>query len=99
MMDSQSHWFQLAKELTAGSRTLIEMIIRSNSGLASERKFLRIKRKIERYEKMLQKELDELMNQSQDISLFEKHSINEISYTGSIVPSYSHRNIPLLQID
>ncbi len=41
----------------------------------------------------MKKELDELLNQSQDLSVFDKPSNNEASYSASATPSVSQRNI------
>lgn len=42
---------------------------------------------------MVRKELDELMNQSQDLSIFDKPSVNEISQSASFTPNISQRNV------
>ena len=75
-MESQSKWFQITRELTNNSRTLIELISRSNSTLINDRKYQRIKKRTEKFEKIVKKELDELLNQSQDLSVFDKPSVN-----------------------
>ena len=42
---------------------------------------------------MAKKELEELLNQSQDLSVFDKPSNNEVSYSASATPNVSQRNI------
>ena len=42
---------------------------------------------------MAKKELDQLLNQSQDLSVFDKPSNNEVSYSASATPNVSQRNI------
>jgi hypothetical protein len=76
LMESQNKWFQITRELTSNSRTLIELISRSNSTLINDRKYQRVKRRTEKFERMVRRELDELMNQSQDLSIFDKPSVN-----------------------
>ena len=93
LMESQNKWFQITRELTANSRTLIELIAKGNSPLINDRRYQRVKRRTEKFEKMVRKELDELMNQSQDLSLFDKPSVNEISHSASFTPNISQRNV------
>lgn len=52
-----------------------------------------MKRRTEKFERMVRKELDELMNQSQDLSIFDKPSVNEISHSASFTPNISQRNV------
>jgi hypothetical protein len=75
-MESHNKWFQFIRELTNNSRTLIDLILKAGAGFAKDRKFQRIKKRTENYEKMVKKELDELMDQSQDLSIFDKPSVN-----------------------
>lgn len=93
LMESQSKWFQITRELTNNSRTLIELISRSGSTLINDRKYQRIKKRTEKFEKIVKKELDELLNQSQDLSVFDKPSVNEISHSASFTPNISQRNV------
>lgn len=58
MMESQEKWFQITKELTNGSKSLIAMIIKNNSNIVNDRKFMKIKKRIEKYDKFVKKELD-----------------------------------------
>ena len=76
MVESQSKWFQIIKELVNCSKGLIHMLISSESAYLTDRKFIKIKKRIEKYDKFVSKRLDDLINQSQDISIFDKPSIN-----------------------
>jgi hypothetical protein len=83
-MESQSWWFQHTKDLVATAKTLIELLIHSDSAFLGDRRFLRAKRKIERYEKFVNKKFDHLLAQSQDLSLFDKSSLGDLS--GTVAP-------------
>lgn len=45
LMESQNKWFQITKELTNNSKTLIELITKSGSSLINDRKYQRIKKR------------------------------------------------------
>jgi hypothetical protein len=49
LMESQNKWFQITRELTNNSRTLIELIATSNSALINDRKYQRVKRRTEKF--------------------------------------------------
>lgn len=95
MLDSQNKWFSITRELTSGSRMLLDMIIKSNhTSLVKDRKFIRLKKRIQRYERFVKKQLDDLLSQSQDISIFDKPSVNELSsYSVSVTPTITQRNM------
>ena len=57
------------------------MLISSESAYLTDRKFIKIKKRIEKYDKFVSKRFDDLISQSQDISIFDKPSINELSYS------------------
>jgi hypothetical protein len=69
------------------------MIARSNSNLIHDRRYQRIKKRTEKFEKMTKKDVDELLNQSQDLSVFDKPSNNDASYSASVTPNLSQRNL------
>ena len=93
MMESQHKWFQITRELTNNSKTLIDLISKNNSNLIHDRRYQRIKKRTEKFEKVVKKELDQLLNQSQDMSVFDKPSNNEVSYSASVTPNLSQRNL------
>jgi hypothetical protein len=76
MLESQSKWFQITKELVGSSRSLIDMLISSDSVNVGDRRFMKIKRRVEKYERFVNKKFEDLLSQSQDISIFDKPSIN-----------------------
>ena len=49
--------------------------------------------KVQDHRVRFQPVIDELMNQSQDLSVFDKPSVNEISHSASFTPNISQRNI------
>lgn len=55
LMESQNKWFQITRELTANSRTLIELIAKGNSPLINDRRYQRVKRRTEKFERMVRK--------------------------------------------
>jgi len=57
-MESQAKWFQITRELTSNARTLIELILRANCGLTHDRKFQRVKKRTEKFEKIVKRELE-----------------------------------------
>jgi len=58
MMESQHKWFQITRELTNNSKTLIDLISKNNSNLIHDRRYQRIKKRTEKFEKVVKKELD-----------------------------------------
>jgi hypothetical protein len=56
-MESQAKWFQITRELTSNARTLIELILKANCGLTQDRKFQRVKKRTEKFEKVVKREL------------------------------------------
>ena len=93
LMESQNKWFAITKELTQNARSLIEMIIKDGSNTVKDRKFQKIRKRTEKFEKMVKKEIEDLMNQSQDLSVFDKPSVNEVSVSASVTPNVSQRNL------
>jgi protein-tyrosine phosphatase len=79
-MDTQNKWFGVTKDLVSSAKALVQMA-GQNPRVTSERKFVNLRRKIERYEKFVNRKLEEMITQSQDISVFDRPSINELSYT------------------
>ena len=57
-MESQHKWFQITRELTNNSKTLIDLISKNNSNLIHDRRYQRIKKRTEKFEKVVKKELD-----------------------------------------
>ena len=45
MVESQEKWFQITKELVNCSKSLIEMILESNSNVVNHRKFIKIQKR------------------------------------------------------
>lgn len=76
MLESQNKWFQLLKELVQCSRSLINLVSKHNRELTSERKFLNIRKKVDRFEKFVSQKLEDMISQSQDISIFDRPSMN-----------------------
>jgi hypothetical protein len=73
------------------------MLLTSDSVYIGDRRFIKAKKRIEKYEKFANKKFDDLLNQSQDISVFDKPSVNELSSFSvtphtqkSILPSNHH---------
>lgn len=60
------------------------MLITSDSERLQDRRFLKIKKRIDKYEKFVSKKFDDLVSHSEDISIFDRPSISELSY--SITP-------------
>lgn len=80
LMDTQNKWFGVTKDLVGCAKSLINMV-GQNPRMAFERKFVSLRKKVDRYEKFVSRRLEEMITQSQDISLFDRPSINELSYT------------------
>ena len=72
------------------------MLISSESAYLTDRKFIKIKKRTEKYDKFVNRRFDDLVSQSQDISIFDKPSINELSY--SMVP-YTQKSNPFHYAD
>ena len=73
------------------------MLISSDADCLQDRRFLKLKKKIEKYEKFVAKKFDDLVSHSEDISIFDRPSISELSY--SIAPHSQkalHTNTQLL---
>ncbi len=66
------------------------MIISSGSECLSDRKFLKFKRRTEKYERFVTKKFDDLISHSEDISIFDRPSISDMSY--SMAP-HSQKNL------
>lgn len=49
MMEAQSKWFQITKQLVECSKSLVQMMITSDSDFIADKKFLKIKKKTEKY--------------------------------------------------
>ena len=49
MMESQSKWFQIVKELVSCSKSLICMLSQSESPYTNDRKFIKICKRTEKY--------------------------------------------------
>lgn len=60
------------------------MLITSDSDCVNDRRFLKIKKRTEKYERFVSKKFDDLVSHSEDISIFDRPSISELSY--SITP-------------
>lgn len=52
------------------------MIITSRSDIVNHRKFIKIQKRTEKYDRFVSRKLDDLLSQSQDISIFDKPSVN-----------------------
>lgn len=79
LLESQNKWSAVAKELVLISKELISGIESLKSGVdINDKKLSIIINKTLKYEKFLNTNLEDLISQSQDVSLFEKAStINE----------------------
>jgi hypothetical protein len=75
LMETQNKWFHITKDLVNCSKSLIQLASQ-NSRVTSERKFLNIKKKIDKYDKFVNKRIEDMITQSQDISIFDRPSIN-----------------------
>lgn len=93
LMESQSKWFQVTRELTNNARALLEMVARGQSGVVKDRKYQRIRRRTEKFERMIRRELEELLNQSQDLSVFDKPSLHDASHSASFTPNLTQPNL------
>lgn len=71
------------------------MLIASNSDFLSDKKFLKIKKRTDKYEKFVNKKFEDLVSHSQDISLFDRPSINELSC--SVMPYTQKSNGPMIK--
>ncbi len=80
-LESQNKWFQLTKDLVRCSKGALELAARhmQEGDFQDERKFYKLRRKIEKYEKFSNKQVEELLSQSQDVSIFDRPSVHEIS--------------------
>lgn len=76
MMEAQSKWFQITKELVGCSKQLINMLISERSEFLSEKQFIKIKQRTDKYERFVNKKFEDLVSHSQDISIFDRPSIN-----------------------
>lgn len=75
LLESQNKWSAVAKELVLISKELISGIEGMKSGIEiNENKFAIIVNKTLKYEKFLNTNLEDLISQSQDVSLFDKAS-------------------------
>lgn len=54
-MESQHKWFQITRELTNNSKTLVDLISKSNSNLIYDRRYQRVKKRTEKFEKFVKK--------------------------------------------
>lgn len=96
MMEAQSKWFQITKQLVDCSKSLISMLIAENSDVLGDRKFLKVKKRTEKYEKFVNNKFQDLVSHSQDISIFDRPSINELSC--SVMP-YTQKSNGLIVKD
>lgn len=80
LLESQNKWSAVAKELVSISKELISGIESLKSGASiNEKKLGVLISKTMKYEKFLNTNLEDLISQSQDVSLFDKAStINEV---------------------
>ena len=79
LLESQNKWSAVAKELVSISKELITGVenLKSGAGI-NEKKLAVLVNKTMKYEKFLNTNLEDLISQSQDVSLFDKAStINE----------------------
>lgn len=92
LMESQNKWSAVAKELVSISKEFIKSIDGlKNGGELNEKKIELLINKTYKYEKFLNTNIEELISQSQDVSIFEKAStINEND-------KYSELNISPIQ--
>ena len=75
LLESQNKWSAVAKELVTISKELISGIETLKSGVAiNENKLAILVNKTMKYEKFLNTNLEDLISQSQDVSLFDKAS-------------------------
>ena len=94
LMDSQNKWFQIVKELVQSCRFIIQLVTKHNKELTSERRFINVRKKIDRFERFVSKRLEDLISQSQDLSVFDRPSINEISETFAATQKSYSNNLP-----
>lgn len=80
LLESQNKWSAVAKELVTISKELITAVDAIKSGVTiNENKLAVLVNKTMKYEKFLNTNLEDLISQSQDVSLFDKAStINEV---------------------
>ena len=57
------------------------MLISSDSDCLQDRRFLKMKRRIEKYERFVAKKFDDLVTHSEDISIFDRPSLSQMSYS------------------
>lgn len=57
IMETQNKWFQITKDLVNCSKSLIQLTTQNNRAVTSERKFLNIKKKIDKYDKFVNKRI------------------------------------------
>lgn len=72
------------------SKSLIQLATQHNHRVTSERKFMNIKKKIDKYEKFVNRRIEDMIDKSQDISVFDRPSINELSCT---LTQYTQKSI------
>jgi len=75
LLESQNKWSAVAKELVSISKELITGVenLKGGTGI-NEKKFAVLVNKTMKYEKFLNTNLEDLISQSQDVSLFDKAS-------------------------
>ncbi|CAD8057801.1 unnamed protein product [Paramecium sonneborni] len=74
--EAQQKWFSLCKELMVVSKDL-QRFVDNNQSIQNQQKISNLKKKLLQYEKFLNQDFEDLVNKSQDISLFEKASMAE----------------------
>jgi hypothetical protein len=95
MIEAQQKWYTNAKEMiglssdvpTSISLQLIRIVQNTQKGISIQPNELDVyKRKLEKYERFFSMSVDEIISQSQEISVFEKASIFENDLSISPIP-------------
>ena len=76
LIESHSKWFQITQEIYRMSASAVEIAERLNSNGSLEEDIERIKSKMIKYEAFVNTNIDDLMNQNVDFSMFERPSVS-----------------------